>query len=255
MAQLFDCPHAEMKRILDVQKKAFIANGAPSTQERIRRIDVAIKLLLDNADALCAAVDEDFGGRPVKFTKFADVATVVDGLKNARAHVAKWSAPHRRGVEFPMNLAGASNAVEYVPKGVVGVISPWNYPVSLLFNPLAGIFAAGNSVMIKPSEFVPKTAELVQKLVAEAYDESVCRVVTGHADVAATFSSLPFDHLMFTGSAPASERENDERSSPTRPVGRRASARSSPEPRRRTSCPARWSWAASAPSSSARPRT
>ncbi|KAH8045506.1 oxidoreductase [Aureococcus anophagefferens] len=193
-----------MKRILDVQKKAFIANGAPSTQERIRRIDVAIKLLLDNADALCAAVDEDFGGRPVKFTKFVDVATVVDGLKNARAHVAKWSAPHRRGVEFPMNLAGASNAVEYVPKGVVGVISPWNYPVSLLFNPLAGIFAAGNSAMLKPSEFVPKTAELVRKLVAEAYDESVCCVVTGHADVAATFSSLPFDHLMYTGSAPAS---------------------------------------------------
>ena len=204
MAQPVDCPHAEMKRILDVQKKAFIANGAPSTQERIRRIDVAIKLLLDNADALCAAVDEDFGGRPVKFTKFVDVATVVDGLKNARAHVAKWSAPHRRGVEFPMNLAGASNAVEYVPKGVVGVISPWNYPVSLLFNPLAGIFAAGNSAMLKPSEFVPKTAELVRKLVAEAYDESVCCVVTGHADVAATFSSLPFDHLMYTGSAPAS---------------------------------------------------
>ncbi|KAH8077623.1 oxidoreductase [Aureococcus anophagefferens] len=198
-----------MKRILDVQKKAFIANGAPSTQERIRRIDVAIKLLLDNADALCAAVDEDFGGG--KFTKFVDVATVVDGLKNARAHVAKWSAPHRRGVEFPMNPAGASNAVEYVPKGVVGVISPWNYPVSLLFNPLAGIFAAGNSAMLKPSSSCPRPLRLVRKLVAEAYDESVCCVVTGHADVAATFSSLPFDHLMYTGSA-ASVTGNDERS-------------------------------------------
>eukprot|EP00629_Pelagomonadales_sp_RCC1024_P003180 CAMPEP_0119261632 /NCGR_PEP_ID=MMETSP1329-20130426/1631_1 /TAXON_ID=114041 /ORGANISM="Genus nov. species nov., Strain RCC1024" /LENGTH=515 /DNA_ID=CAMNT_0007261207 /DNA_START=18 /DNA_END=1565 /DNA_ORIENTATION=- len=196
---------AEMHRLLHVQKAAFIKNGPPSVEERIRRLDVAINLLVDNADAIAEAIDADFGGaplggRPRKFTKFADVAAVVDGLKFARKHCGAWAAPERRSVEFPLGLVGASNWVERIPKGVVGVISPWNYPTSLLFNPLAGIFSAGNSALIKPSEFTPKTSALVGTLLNGAYDETVCRVVTGGPSVGAAFAALPFDHLIFTGS-------------------------------------------------------
>ncbi|MFO1426839.1 MAG: aldehyde dehydrogenase family protein [Steroidobacteraceae bacterium] len=108
--------------------------------------------------------------------------------------------PERRALPFPLGLLGARATVEYQPKGVVGVISPWNFPVNLAFVPLAGIFAAGNRAMIKPSEFTPATSELMRTLVAGAFDATELTVVTGGADVAATFSALPFDHLLFTGS-------------------------------------------------------
>ena len=191
---------SEMKRVLEVQKAALLAKGPPSVEERVRRLDVCIKLLLDNTDAFAAAVSEDFGGRPKVFTKFADVAICIDSLKFARSHVASWAKPEKRSVEFPLPLFGASNHVQCMPKGVVGVVSPWNYPVALAFHPLAGIFAAGNSVMIKPSEFTPKTADLMAKLFKESFDESVAYVCTGGPEVGIAFSQLPLDHLLYTGS-------------------------------------------------------
>lgn len=189
-----------MERILAAQKKAFIDNGPPSLKERTRRIDLAIALLVDNADALAEAVSEDFGGRPVQLTKLADIMSSVEALKGARAAMPTWTAGDKRYVAFPMNYAGARNTLEYQPKGVIGIIAPWNYPISLLFSPMAQAFAAGNSVMLKPSEFTPRTAELVASLCTKAFDETVVALVTGGADVAAAFSALPFDHLLYTGS-------------------------------------------------------
>ena len=100
---------------------------------------------------------------------------------------------------FPLGLFGARGRVEYQPLGVVGCISPWNFPVNLTFAPLGGIFAAGNRTMIKPSEFTAQTSELMKELFAEAYDEDEVAVLTGGPEVGGAFSRLPFDHLMFTG--------------------------------------------------------
>jgi coniferyl-aldehyde dehydrogenase len=99
-----------------------------------------------------------------------------------------------------LGLFGAKAYIEYQPKGVVGVISPWNFPFNLTFTPLAGIFAAGNRAMIKPSEFTPRSSELMARMFASAFDETEVAVFTGGADVGAAFSRLPFDHLFFTGS-------------------------------------------------------
>src|SRR5207237_2874256 len=107
--------------------------------------------------------------------------------------------PEKRGVQFPLGLLGAKARVEYQPKGVIGIISPWNFPVNLTFSPLAGVLAAGNRAMIKPSEYTPVTSELMKALIAEVFDESEVAVVTGGPELGKAFSELPFDHLVFTG--------------------------------------------------------
>ena len=107
--------------------------------------------------------------------------------------------PEKRKVMFPLGIFGARGRIEYQPLGVVGCISPWNFPVQLTFAPLGGIFAAGNRTMIKPSEFTAKTSELMQELFAAEFDEEEVAVCTGGPDVGGAFSRLPFDHLLFTG--------------------------------------------------------
>jgi coniferyl-aldehyde dehydrogenase len=98
-----------------------------------------------------------------------------------------------------LGLFGAKAFIEYQPKGVVGIIAPWNFPINLTFAPLAGVFAAGNRTMIKPSEFTPRTSELMERMFRSAYDESEVAVFQGGAEIGSAFSKLPFDHLLFTG--------------------------------------------------------
>ena len=98
-----------------------------------------------------------------------------------------------------LGLFGAKAEIRHQPKGVVGVISPWNFPVNLTFSPLAGVLAAGNRAMIKPSEMTPATAELMKKMFASAFDEEEIAVVTGGPDVGQAFAGLAFDHIIFTG--------------------------------------------------------
>ena len=105
----------------------------------------------------------------------------------------------RRKPEFPFGLIGAKAEVQFVPKGSVGIISPWNFPVNLTFAPLANVFAAGNRAMIKPSEFTEQTSDLMAKLIAQTFDEEECAVVTGGPDIGAAFTALAFDHMIFTG--------------------------------------------------------
>jgi coniferyl-aldehyde dehydrogenase len=107
--------------------------------------------------------------------------------------------PERRRAGMPFGLLGAKARIEYQPLGVVGVISPWNFPIQLTFSPLAGILAAGNRVMIKPSEFTPRTSALMAEAFAKAFDATEISVVLGGPQTGADFASLPFDHLLFTG--------------------------------------------------------
>lgn len=190
----------EMLVHLEAQKRAHMSEGAPSYSERVKRLDTAIKLLVDHQDEFCDAIAADFGHRSKDQSAFTDLVTSVSALKDAKKHLRKWMAPEKRGIEFPFGLLGAKNEVQYQPKGVVGIVAPWNFPVFMVFGPLAGIFGAGNRVMIKPSEFTPKTSALMAELVAKYFDPEVARVFTGEAEVAADFTALPFDHIIFTGS-------------------------------------------------------
>ena len=192
-------PEVQLKELLERQKTAFLADLPVSAETRIDRIDRSIALLVDQQDALCDAMHADFGNRSAMFSKFVDLSSSVGALKQARSHVRRWMKRDRRPVRFPLNLLGARAWVEYQPLGVVGIVSPWNFPVNLTFSPLAGALAAGNRVMIKPSEHTPETSALMRRLIAERYDESEVAVVTGGPEVGQAFTALPFDHLFFTG--------------------------------------------------------
>ncbi len=189
-----------MRQVLDRQQKACLADGPPSAELRIDRIDRAIGLLVGHQDAIADALREDFGHRSVHATLLTDVAGSIGPLKFAKENLRAWMRPEKRRVNPSiLGLFGARARVEYQPKGVVGVISPWNFPVQLTFGPLAGIFAAGNRAMIKPSEFTPRTSELMAQIFRAVYDESEVAVFPGGPEVGAAFSKLAFDHLLFTG--------------------------------------------------------
>jgi coniferyl-aldehyde dehydrogenase len=189
-----------MNAVLARQRAAHLKDGAPSAEKRIEWLDRAIGLLVGHKGAITDALREDFGHRSVHATLLTDVAGSIGSLKHAKVHVRSWMRREKRKVTPAiLGVFGARAYVEYQPKGVIGVISPWNFPVNLTFTPLAGIFAAGNRAMIKPSEFTPRTSELMERMFRSAYDESEVAVFPGGPDVGGAFSRLAFDHLLFTG--------------------------------------------------------
>jgi len=191
---------ASMQDILAKQKAAHIRDGAPSAEVRIDRLDRAIGLLIKHEAAIVAALNADFGNRAAEVSGVTDVAGSIGPLKHAKANVRAWMKPEKRKTTPALlGFLGAKAEVQFQPKGVVGVISPWNFPVNLTFAPLAGVLAAGNRAMIKPSEFTPATSELMARMFAEAFAEDEIAVITGGPEVGQAFSELAFDHLIFTG--------------------------------------------------------
>lgn len=193
---------ASLAGLLERQKEAQRVEGIPDAGRRIDRIDRAIDLLVRESVRIEAAIRQDFGHRSRHTTLFADIGASVASLKHARANLRGWMKPQRRRTTpAVLGWLGARAEVRHQPKGVVGIVAPWNYPVHLVFSPLAGAFAAGCRAMVKPSERTPRTSELLAELVRSSFDEAELAVVLGGADTGAAFASLPFDHLLFTGSA------------------------------------------------------
>jgi coniferyl-aldehyde dehydrogenase len=191
---------ARMADVLRRQKAAHIRDGAPSAETRIARLDRAIGLLIKHNDAIVQALMDDFGSRAPAVSGITDVGGSIGPLKHAKAHVRTWMRPEKRTpTPAILGLFGAKAEIRYQPKGTVGIISPWNFPVNLTFAPLAGVLAAGNRAMIKPSEYTPATSELMAKMFADAFDEEEIAVFPGGPEVGQAFSELPFDHLIFTG--------------------------------------------------------
>ena len=189
-----------LNEILEKQKTAHLREGPLSVETRKEWIDRCIALLIKYQNEIAEAISEDFGHRSTESSLLADVAGSIGSLKSAKENIKKWVKPEKRKVTPSiLGLLGAKLRLEYQPLGTVGVISPWNFPVTLTFGPLGSIFAAGNRAMIKPSEFTPKTSELMKKMFEEAFSEEEVAVFTGGPDLGEAFSSLPFDHLLFTG--------------------------------------------------------
>jgi len=199
-------PFADLERAFALQRDASRADPYPSLALRRDRLSRLIDLLCTHQDSLCSAVAEDFGVRSASSTKLFDILPPLNALKYARESVAGWMQPQRRRSSFPYNLIGARSRVRCVPLGVVGNISPWNFPLTLALSPLGGMLAAGNRVMLKPSELTPRTSATLRELVARCFGAEEIHAVTGGADVAAAFAALPFDHLLFTGSTAVGRR-------------------------------------------------
>lgn len=189
-----------MQGLLDRQRTAFMADLPVSVEVRRDRLTRAIVLLVDHGEALSDAMSEDFGHRSRDQSMLTDINPAINALKHARKHTKAWMKSERRPVQFPLGLLGARASIEYQPKGIVGIIAPWNFPVVLAFSPLAGVFAAGNRAMLKPSEFTPVTSAMIEKLAPEYFDPTELAVVAGGPDIGKAFSELAFDHLIYTGS-------------------------------------------------------
>jgi coniferyl-aldehyde dehydrogenase len=196
----------EQEALLNLQRAAFTASRPESMAMRKDRIKRAMGLLKDHAESLCKAMSADFGNRAMEQSMLTDIAGTVGAGRHALKNMDKWAKTEKRPVQFPLGLLGAKAEVRYEPKGVIGILSPWNFPVNLAFAPLMQVLAAGNRAMIKPSEFTERTSALMAELVGEYFTPDEVAVVTGGPEVAAAFSSLPFDHLVFTGSTATGRR-------------------------------------------------
>ncbi|MCA1661530.1 MAG: aldehyde dehydrogenase family protein, partial [Novosphingobium sp.] len=148
-----------MQGILERQREAFVAARPEPLSARRDRLNRLKALLVENGDALCAAMSADFGNRSREMAMMSDVVAGVGLVNYCQKHLAGWARPEKRRSNFPLGLLGARAEVRHEPKGVIGIVSPWNFPVGLTVTPLAQALAAGNRAMIKPSEFTPATSE------------------------------------------------------------------------------------------------
>lgn len=194
----------EMHRVLELQKSLNIKEGAPDLELRKDRLDRVIAMVGKYDKHIVKAVNEDFGNRDPVMSAVTEVASVIGPMEHAKKNLRKWMKTEKRKAAIAplgsaLSLLGAKAEVRYQPKGVVGAISPWNFPMNLALAPLAGILSAGNRVMHKPSELTPSTSDLLKQMIEEYFDEAEMAVFVGDAEVGAAFSGLAFDHMIFTG--------------------------------------------------------
>ena len=194
----FAASTGSLETMLSAMKAAQTKKGAPSYDERIANLERLERAVLQHKDALCDAISRDFGNRSKHETLIAEIFTTLNSIRHAKTHLHEWMEPEARPVIW--SLMPARAAIQKQPLGVVGIISPWNYPVYLALDPLVGALAAGNRALLKPSELTPQTSELLKKLIGEVFDPEQVTVVTGGPEVGIAFSQLAFDHLVFTGS-------------------------------------------------------
>ena len=189
----------QMKATLDQQREDYLKEGVVSAATRIDRLERGIDALIKYQDKIVDALNVDFTCRPREVSLLTDVGASITAMKHCKKHVRKWMKTEKRPTMFPLNLLGGRSRIEYQPLGVVGIIAPWNFPISMVFSPLAGVLAAGNRAMIKPSEFTPATSAVIAEMIAEAYDPKEVTTFDGGPEVGQAFSTQAFDHMIFTG--------------------------------------------------------
>ncbi|AND92768.1 MULTISPECIES: coniferyl aldehyde dehydrogenase [Bradyrhizobium] len=174
------------------------AEPAADLAERLDRLARLRAVVADNEERFRQAISADFGHRSAVETTIAETMMVYSEIRHATKHLKSWMAPQR--IATALQFLPARNRLIPQPLGVVGIIAPWNYPLQLTLAPAIGAIAAGNLVMIKPSELVPHFAGLLKETVAARFDATELLVTGVEDEIAKAFASLPFDHLVFTGS-------------------------------------------------------
>jgi coniferyl-aldehyde dehydrogenase len=184
--------------LLAAQRASFARAPYPDRTMRDTRLAALELLLKENVERIAGAVANDFGHRSPHETRLLEIFPTLEAVKHARRNLGRWMKPERRAVSLWFKPGGAR--VFPQPLGVVGIIAPWNYPIYLALGPLVGVLAAGNRAMVKMSEVVPATAALLDELVRVYFAAGEVSVVTGGVEAGRAFASMPFDHLVFTGS-------------------------------------------------------
>ena len=199
MAESLNAPRQDVleqafRRLFELTRTA----PSPTLAERLDRLSRLRAAISENETRLEQAISADFGHRSAVETTIAELLLVLGEIRHAAKHLKKWMAPQR--VPTTLQFMPARNRLIPQPLGVVGIIAPWNYPLQLTLAPAVGALAAGNRVMIKPSELVPRFSTLLQEVIASKFDPAEITVTGIEDGVAEIFASLPFDHLIFTGS-------------------------------------------------------
>lgn len=190
-----------LNALIDLQRREFRAEGEVTYASRIDRLKRLKALIVENKTEFAITTKREFNdARSYEFSLFSEFASKVEAIDYTMKHLKDWMKPERRRTNKPMNLLGGRGEVRYFPKGVVGIISPWNLPFGLTVAPLTSALAAGNRALLKPSEYVPETAALFAEVVPKYFSKDEVAVVTGGAETSQRFSALAFDHLLFTGS-------------------------------------------------------
>ncbi len=188
----------ELGEVFARQRAAYAGSPAPTLHERRDNLLKLQRLVEQNRLILVEAANADFGTRAAFETEMSEIVGTISIIRYMRRNLRSWMAPRRRSVSIWYRPA--KNRVEPRPLGVVGVVSPWNFPLHLALIPAATALAAGNRVMLKVSEFTPHTSAVLKRLIEENFSQDVFYVTDGGGEVASTFTTLPFDHLLFTGS-------------------------------------------------------
>nr|WP_076501031.1 coniferyl aldehyde dehydrogenase [Shewanella morhuae] len=187
-----------LSELFQRQRSSYLAAPNPDHDMRRERLNQLKTAVLRFKTPLVEALSQDYGHRSIDDSLISDIMPVINNINYSLKNLKKWLKPSPR--HAGILLAPAKVTVHYQPLGVIGIIVPWNFPVMLSIGPLVTAIAAGNHAMLKLSEFTPATNQVIKQLLAEVFDESHVAVIEGEADVAAEFSALPFDHLLFTGS-------------------------------------------------------
>ena len=197
MSAMHDTAHFDLAPTLQRLRSAWQAQRPDYAQRRADLLRLR-NALVERQEQMLAAIDADYGNRSRHETLLGDVMPVLAEIDHLRTHLRRWMRPQRRRPGW--RLWPAKVQVRYVPLGVVGVISPWNYPIQLALAPRAAAIAAGNHVYLKPSEHSPHTSKFLHALLAHVFPPERVAVAMGDAELGAAFAGLPFDHLLFTGS-------------------------------------------------------
>jgi coniferyl-aldehyde dehydrogenase len=181
-----------------LQRAAFEKQPFPDMAVRKDRLKRLLALTERHEAKICAAINADFGSRSTHETRLAELFVVRAGIRHTLSHLKGWMRERRVATTLPF-LPGRNRLLPQ-PLGVVGIVSPWNYPFQLAVAPVTAALAAGNRVLVKPSELTPAFSELLAKLASEHFSPDELSVITGDAETGKAFVSMPFDHLLFTGS-------------------------------------------------------
>ena len=186
-----------IRELFDAQRRQAVFLKESSAEERIAKLKKIQAYLLANRAVLAKALYADFR-KPAPETDLTEVYGTINELNVAIRHLKKWMKP--QPVPTPLGLLGTSSFIQYEPKGVTLIISPWNYPVHLTLKPLISAIAAGNAAMIKPSELSSESSAFLRTLVEELFPQEEVAVLEGDVTLAQNLLELPFDHIFFTGS-------------------------------------------------------
>lgn len=187
-----------LKDLFARQKKAFAANPSPSRKQREERLDALTGALVANRTRIHEALRADFGAHPDAQSDFIEIFGVAGRLQYAKSMLGEWMKTDTRDLD--PNMYGKSKAyVSPQPKGVIGNMVPWNFPFDLGIGPMAEMIAAGNSIIVKPSDMTPACSDLMKEMLKAVIDEEIVGVVPGGIELAKAFPTLPWDHLLYTG--------------------------------------------------------